>query len=628
MTPFFASFLFAALFSSPVEETMEPVYVTATVMEKPLASATASVTVIDRASIDLLGPSSLTELLCMLPGVNVTGGGTRGSFSTAEIRGGDPNFSLVLLNGVPLNDATYQVGDAFDLSGISLSSVQRIEIVRGPLSSFFGSTGLAGAINIITLADKKSDQTTLLEAEAGNGNRTAASASFTNSGERAAFSLSASYEEESERVAAESFGLFDVTGNLDMALSERANLKLSGRFADWDSEDYPDASGGSVFGDGALRDSSHRETVLGLSLGFGNKNRHHELSLGWYRHELDRTSPAISYLVPASDEQTDWRRSRLGWRSLLHRSEHFLFSAGADLDREEGKNNSLLYLVFDPSQPPFPVPGTYEKTRTNYGAYAEFVYQRERLVVELAGRLDEPDGVATEFSPRLGFSASSPKGGTRFHGTFGRAFKLPSFFATASPTELGGNPDLKAETAVSADLGIEHSRGAVKMSMTLFHNRFEQLVDFDFETFRHINRAEVEAKGVESSLSFAARNGISGMLSVTWQDVKDPNSEMALRHRPEWRAGGYLAWAPNTTWNLTVDLSSVSESADQQIPVIDRFTVSGHSLFGLTTSYRFLPDWRARLRVENLTDRDYETLIGFPGPDRGFRFGLRYAPSR
>ncbi len=187
MTSLISTFLFAALLFNPADEN-EPVYVTATVTEKPLASATASVDVINRELIDQLGVSSLAELLRILPGVNLTGGGTRGSFSTAEIRGGDPNFSLVLLNGIPLNDATYQVGDAFDLSGISLSSIQRIEIVRGPLSSFFGSTGLAGAINIITLTDK--ENTGMFEAEAGDGNRTGAAASFSKKGDKAHFSLS------------------------------------------------------------------------------------------------------------------------------------------------------------------------------------------------------------------------------------------------------------------------------------------------------------------------------------------------------------------------------------------------------------------------------------------------------
>ncbi len=92
-------------------------YSTATVRERPLSSATASVTVLDRETITASGARTVADLLRFAPGLDVTSNGPRGGFTTAQIRGGDPNFSLVLLDGVPMNDSTYQVGDAFDLGG-------------------------------------------------------------------------------------------------------------------------------------------------------------------------------------------------------------------------------------------------------------------------------------------------------------------------------------------------------------------------------------------------------------------------------------------------------------------------------------------------------------------------------
>ena len=124
-------------------------YETATVTARPLSSATASVTVVERQEVERSGARTIGELMRFIPGVDISTNGSRGGLTTAQLRGGDEK-SMVLLDGVPVNDDTYQVGSVFDLEGLPADSVERIEVVRGPLSSFFGSTGLAGVVNVIT----------------------------------------------------------------------------------------------------------------------------------------------------------------------------------------------------------------------------------------------------------------------------------------------------------------------------------------------------------------------------------------------------------------------------------------------------------------------------------------------
>ncbi|MDJ0836146.1 MAG: TonB-dependent receptor [Acidobacteriota bacterium] len=597
----------------------DAVYMTATVTEKPLDSATASVTIVDRETISSLDASSLADILRLLPAVSITGAGTRGSFTTAEIRGGDPNFTLVLLNGVPLNDATYQVGDAFDLSGISADAVTRIEIVRGPQSAFYGSTGLAGVINIITVPEADADNRVLLAV--GDADLLRAGAHLGAESGSARWFIGASTEREKERVALERFEQVAVDAGLDIALTPALDLEVTGRFTDWESDDYPDASGGPVFGDGALRLSEHRETVLNMNLDFTRENKQrHQITAGYYRHVMDRQSPAVFPMVPAATEHTGWTRLRLAWRSVLYRGEQLEATAGLDMDRQEGENRSTLDLGF-------PVPGNYRDERTTTGAYAELRYAAEHWVLELSARVDDPDEGDTQFNPRFGFSTNlSP--GARLHGNVGRAFKLPSFFAAASPPELGGNPNLEAETTVGADLGVTFSLPAGRFDITVFHNTFENLVDFDFGQFLHVNRAEVEATGVESSLTLRLADNLDAQFSLTWQDVEDPTTGEGLRHRPEWRGGGMLTWSPDTAWRFTLDLAAVSSSLDQQLPVFDRFEVSGHTLLGLNVSRKLGEAWQGRLRVDNLADEDYENLIGYPGPGQAWRLGLRYARGR
>ena len=137
---------------APTEKALElePVIVTATVAPTPLDRTTAPVTVISREQIAAQQATSVTELLRQVPGVHIDQAGARGGISSVYVRGSDPNFTVVLIDGVKVNDPTNSRGGSFDFSTLSTDNIERIEIVRGPLSAVYGSDALGGVINIIT----------------------------------------------------------------------------------------------------------------------------------------------------------------------------------------------------------------------------------------------------------------------------------------------------------------------------------------------------------------------------------------------------------------------------------------------------------------------------------------------
>jgi vitamin B12 transporter len=605
------------------EEPAATFYSTATVRERPLSSATGSVDVLDREAIEASGARTVAELLRFVPGLDVTSGGTRGGLTTAQIRGGDPNFTLVLLDGVPLNDATYQVGDAFNLEGLPAFAVERVEIVRGPLSSFYGSTGLAGVINIVTRHGQSGPQSVEAEAAAGNASLRQANAAVSGSLGAASYYVGGTWEEERERVADERFEQGNVHANLSAPLGD-TQFQLRTRYSSWQGDDYPDASGGPVFGSGELRRSDHDEISVASDLRFGAERERHKLAVSLYRHDLDRTSPAIGFAVPASTEATRYTVARAGWSSVLYAAHGLRLSAGADLQREKGENHSLLLLPPDFGGE---IAGDYEITRTLPGAYAELIFERGDVVVEAGSRFDAPEDRAFQWSPRLGVSWRPGGGPTRIHASAGRAWKQPSFFALASPPQLGGNPDLEPEKALGGDLGVERDFAAARFEagVTVFYNRFDDLIDFDFESFTHVNRSRVEARGAELSLGWRPTERLSVHANATWQRVEDVTTHARLRHRPKWVGGARLDWRPSARLDLHLDFQTVSRSFDEQIPVPGRDTVAGYGVAGLAGSWRFAGRWQLRGRIDNLADREYETLIGFPGPGRSLRLGLRYA---
>jgi iron complex outermembrane receptor protein/vitamin B12 transporter len=610
---------------------VESFYGTATVRERPLESATAAVTVIDREEIEASGARTVADLLRLAPGVDVTANGTRGGFTTAQIRGGDPNFTLVLLDGVPLNDPTYQVGDAFDLEGLPTAAIERIEIVRGPLSAVYGSTGLAGAIHIISREGKPGRLVPEVEVQGGNAGLHSAGATFSGgAGKGGTWFLGTSWEEEEKRVADERFRELSVHGNLTLPVGDHARLLLRTRHADWEGDDYPDASGGPVFGSGELRRSDHGESSLGAELQLGEDGKH-RLAAAFYRHALDSTSPAVPPQVPASRQQSVFTTGRLGWSSVLWSARGLQWTGGVDVTRENGENDSLLFL------PPFlggAVSGDYTITRTLPGAYTEMVLDRGNLAVEIGLRGDKPEDGSAQWSPRLGVSwrpgrsGSAGHGPVRLHASAGRAFKLPSFFALASPPQLGGNPGLKPERSVGGDAGLEWRLGTgLDAGVTGFWQRYEDLIDFDFATFRHVNRTDVRARGIETNLAWRPDERWTVEANGTWQQVEDLTTHAHLRHRPKRIGGARLRWVPEDRFDLELDVQAVSRSFDEQIPVPGRDTVAGYGLVGLTAAWKVIPGWQLRARLDNLADRRYETLIGFPGAGRSVRLGLRWTPS-
>ncbi|HWM94478.1 MAG TPA: TonB-dependent receptor [Thermoanaerobaculia bacterium] len=590
--------LFLPTFAAAQEEPVETFYETATVEARPVSSATGSVTVIDREAIEASGARTVGEVLRLVPGVSVTTN-SRGGLSVAHIRAGEPNFTLVLLDGVPLNDSTYQVGDVFNLEGLPTAGIERIEVVRGPLSSFYGSTGLAGVVQIFTRDG---------EEPSGNVEISAGDASFrrgTGTVSGKGWSVTALWEEETERIAEERFEQASGLASLSVPLGD-ARLQIKTRGASWEGDDYPDASGGPVFGSGELRRSEHDELSLATELSFGK----HRLEASVYRHDMDRESPAVLFQVPSAVEETHYTRSRFGWASVLRDSSGARWSAGVDVQREQGENESLLAGFLR---------GDYEVSRTLPGAYTELILDRKDWTFELGSRIDVPEDHPAQWSPRLGVGRRI--GRARLHASAGRAWKLPSFFALASPAELGGNPGLRPETVLGGDLGIDWQQDHADAGLTLFYNRYKDLIDFDFATFTHLNRSQVDTRGVEGSLGWRPVDRLSLQASVTWQDFE---AETDLRHRPEWTGGLRMRWQPVQAVTLDLDAQAVSRFFDRQIPV-DRDFVDGYELVGLGAAWRFSNPWELRLRADNLLDEEYETLIGFPGPERSMRAGLRWS---
>jgi outer membrane cobalamin receptor len=605
--------------SAPAAE-RSTLYETATVRARPIDTAVATVTVLEREEIESLNVLTVGELLRYMPGLDVTTSGARGGLATAQVRGGDPNFTVVLLDGVPLNDATDQLrGGAVNLNSLSTVHVERIEVVRGALSSFFGSTALGGAINIITRRGAAGNTGYGLALAAGDDSVARGAGSLWGGTQQRRHFVGVTWEREEERIADDEFEQWAVHGNADIEIGG-ARLDLAGRLTSWEGDDYPDASGGPVFGSGETRHSEHDEASLRAGLTLGEGERRHHVTTTLYRHDLERTSPDI-VIVPASEEETEYTNARAGWSHSLPAPERVRLDVGVEAGWEKGENESTLFFggFFGD------VDASYEDERTTGAAFVELFAERGRLVVEAGARVDVPEGFGSEISPRAGIGYRIGEH-TRLRASGARGFKLPSFFVLASPPALGGNPDLDPELALSFEVGLDRRFESANVDATLvaFRTRYEDLIDFDFATFGFVNRAEVDAEGAELSVDWRPSARFELSTNATYQEVDDRETDQRLRNRPEWIGAARLVWRPLERLRLVADGQWVSESVDAAPTVPGRDSTAGYQLYGVAATWTIAERWELNARVHNVGDKEYETFIGFPGPERGYRVGVRY----
>lgn len=601
----------------------EPVVVTASRI--PAAATAGSVTVISREQIDRQRPVSTIEILRQVPGLHIDQPGGRGGVSSVFMRGSDPNFTLVLIDGVRVNDPTNSRGGSFDFTTLDPGSIERIEVVRGPFSAVYGSDAIGGVINIITRGGAPEATAT---AQVGGGRFEYRRGWAELRGPVAAgdFALNVAYVDNGEPVEGSEFTGKSANGNLTLALSDLTMLRLTSRLADNLAKSFPDDSGGPSFAVlRGLDKRDSRELTVGVALSHQPRDGpEYVIDASYYDRVEDFVSPGIAPgvrdpvgIVPNSSDDR-FRRETISAHGVFSLAERVDLSLGAEAIFEQGSSDSELVIGG------VVVPGEFDLARQVYAPFAEArVWFPVGLTLEGGLRIDFPRGFDTEPSPRLGARQTFDATGTTLRASWGEGFKLPSFFALGHP--IVGNADLVPETSESVEVGVEQRlwNGRADLRAVFFHNRFFDLVDFDEgPPPRLVNRSEVTAEGVE--LGFDVRPmevlALGGHLTYTSTDIEGTTEE--LRNRPEWRAGGSALWRPRPDVTVALDALYVGEVLDSSIPTGDRI-LDPYLRFDVAVTWAVLTGVEVSLAIDNLFDADYEEAVGFPAPGIRPRIAVR-----
>lgn len=595
--------------SSPAE-----IVVTGSRVATPPDDLAANVTVLTRDDFAVEKPRQLADLLRGVAGIHLDQVGGRGGTGSLYLRGADPNYTLVFIDGVRVNDPTNARGGSFDFSSIDIADVGRVEIARGPYSAVYGGDALAGVINIVTRQSAPASSHAAIDAMGGAYG--VHELALDSGGPLGAghWSLGAGDSHEGEVVRGNRFDGQRVSGAIDTPLGTATSLFVTGRYSKNERAGFPDDSGGYEFAD--LRDTEKRhgdEVVFGAGANTRIGDATFALTTGYFDHEDHDDSPGVApgirdpFGVPPSVVDTSLKRYSATLTGTQKFSNFLSLAYGVDWLREEGSSAGVLDFGGG-----FLLPTSFELTRTSWAPFAEArVNSNIGLSFQAGLRVDHPDGRDSQTSPRLRVAYELGDSGFTVAGAWGKAFKLPSMYALGHP--LVGNPDLVPESGESHEIELSQNllEGKAHWSATWFDSEFRHAIDFDpGPPPRLVNRNRVSSDGFELAGNLAVDPQWQLAASVTHARSRITDSGAELRNRPDWRGSVSAHWSPLGSLKLSAAATYVGTSLDSSIATGD-VQLDAYTRIDASASWQASPRLEAYLTVENLTDRQYQQFVGF-----------------
>lgn len=616
----------------------EEMIVSATRTPRSRGSVPNFTTVLEGKDLDTSVSTSLVDALRFVPGLQITQDGGRGGRAALSLRGLDPNHVIVLIDGVRLNDPTNSRGGSFDPTTLALVDIERVEIVRGSLSSVYGSDALAGVVNVITRdAEPDDDLQASLRARGGRfhtGN-VVAQASSGLAGV-AGLTIGAGLDTFRDPNSDGGYDGASLKAKLTTSLPLQVDFEAFTRIHKSSSRAFPESSGGPELATlREMEDRDVREILFGISFDrdFGDFNSTIlRLSRTSRREDLD--SPGIDPVPPfdpfadvppstAGDEYKRWDLSLTSdWQipklDLAGTSINSRIVAGADFVWEDGESDTTLDFGGGPTRFPF-----FDDRRT-IGIYGELEERIGKFVVLSAGlRFDTTPDEQDRLSPSAGLAIELPSTTLTLFGSYGEGFKRPSFYALGNP--LVGNPNLLVEKSRSWEVGLRGRAFGDRLrgQLSYFDIQVSDIIIFDASEFRLRNESRLISRGVEIEFEWEARDWLELRGGVTFNPTDFEGTSVSPENRSRWRGFGELTLTPVDRFEMSLRVFAVSSIKASSFATGSRVTtLAGYERVDLRMTYLHENWLDIFVEIENLTDRTYREAVGFESPGIAPRAGV------
>lgn len=599
------------------EEQIESIVITGSYSAIKKNQMTTSAVVIDRETLLTLSSTSLVDALRQVPGLWVDSQGGPGGLTSIIMRGAESNHTLVLVDGVQLNDPTNTRGGSFDLHNVNINSIKRIEIIRGAQSSVYGSDALAGVIHIITM-EPSTDSEVQAFATLGSDDYVTYGAAVSGTTKGVGYALKAQKKDAGEPLKGSTAENTDLLAKLNWQ-NDNHNIDMAYRYFDGNKTSYPEQSGGPQFAlSDELDSSEYRDQHATANWSWQvSPIWLSKITTSWFNRKDDSQSPGIVPFdaVPANGAVSDFTRTSTSWVNTLGEQKVLWANVGLETKKERGQSDGYLDIGFL-------FPTAFSLSRTIDSAFISVngvvIY---KLLLQGSVRYDNPQGFASNQSTQVGLRYELNDNLNVFLNR-GEGFKLPSFFALGHP--LVGNPELQPETSVTLETGIEWQSTQVSASLNYFNNEFRDLIDFDAELFTNVNRAKIKIKGLDGNVAWQSPN-------QQWQlkgqfNYNDIQSENPLNGRPKLTLGSSVNYVQNTSLSYNLQALWVDERYATSLYSGQAVQQSLDSYVRLDANvrYSYNPNWQVTLDLRNLSNTKYQNDIGFAAEGRAVYLTLNY----
>ena len=592
------------------ENTAPDAVVSAARTTQAVTDALPSTTVITRADIESASVNDVVTLLQRQVGINVRQSGTHGAMTGISIRGGDAQHTLVLIDGVPLNNLT--AGSAA-LEQIPLALVERIEVVRGNVSALYGSQATGGLIQIFTRKTVTGNMADFTAAVGNKGQRQI-SAQLSMGNDKVQWTAGIAHEQV-KAISAQNGAL--VNPDVDGYRNNSGNIGV--RVTPNDTTEF----GARFF---QSRGRNDDDSVYGPKDGIEfNKNRTQNVTL-YANHQWNNQWSSALNLSQVSDRY-DYTKMAYGV---------------SDTSRYETKNQQIslqnqwnspfgtwnfgalhLHQKLDSTI------GFLTKSRNTDSAWVGYQYEQNRHHLQLNGRFDRLSDLNSKNfltgAINYGYDITPS---WRVLAGYSNGFAAPSFNQLYYPPYCYGgycfdssNPNLKTEKANYAQLGVQWAQTHYGLRVTYFDTRYRDKIANDVNYIPQ-NIARARAKGVETHAWYGL-NGWNMDAGVTYQEVRDRDTQALLIRQPRWTSNLTLnktwhRWQGQLAWQVRSNMGDNPSYGG---------SAAGYGVLDAGVQYQLQKDLKLGLKIGNVLNRQYEPLAGYNAMPRNFLFSINYKPS-
>lgn len=559
----------------------------------------SSVSVLPLPDLAAAQITDLRSALAQEPGVIISSTGPTGGLTSVFMRGANAHQTLFVIDGVRMNDRSATYNNL--LGGADLAGVDRVEVLRGPQSTLYGSSAMGGVI-LMNSTHGCAPFAGTLAVNGGSFDTLGASATVQGGTKQLGYSGALAHFQTANDIPGNDFDQWSYAGRLEFAASDAL---LVGATFRGQNGDYDQTGSRYYLAPGNAANDNYLGTVYGqVKAGETFTSR---LTLALHRRVYDWTDLsggpwAMNSALRNTRKIVDWQNT---WTPLPA----IELVAGANYERSR-----------------YEVDGAPSRDEVRAGYLSGTAHPLENVTLTAGVRGDDFDSVGGATTWRSGVSWL-PVPATKLRATYGTGFSAPGSDDRYGVAAWGqvANPDLKPEKSRGWDAGIDQTLadGTVTLSATYFRNRFTNLFGWetvDFVTFqgRTVNVARATTEGVELAVRARFGPAVETRASYTYLEADDTTTGRRLLRRPRQSGDVEVRVQATKAWLVGAGVRCVADRMESVGPFEDYTTVR------VFTSYAVRPELRLKLRVENALDEAYDDVRGYAALPIGVFGGMEW----